>query len=34
VRKVHGQVGNVSGRYPSPKMQRSIQCESQYGALD
>lgn len=30
VRKVRGRADNVSGRYPSPKMQRSIQFESQH----
>jgi putative transposase len=29
VRKVTGRAGNVAGRYPSPKMQRTIQFESQ-----
>src|SRR5947209_9575774 len=33
VRKVSGRAGNVSGRYPSPKMQRSIQFESQHVEL-
>jgi len=28
VRKVRGRASNVAGRYPSPKMQRSIQFES------
>jgi putative transposase len=28
VRKVRGRANNVTGRYPSPKMQRSIQFES------
>jgi putative transposase len=28
VRKVRGRANNVSGKYPSPKMQRSIQFES------
>src|SRR5258708_27480414 len=30
VRKVRGRAGNVSGKYPSPKMQVSIQFESQH----
>src|SRR5689334_15631836 len=29
VRRVHGRLGNVAGRYPSPKMGRTIQFESQ-----
>lgn len=29
VRRVHGRANNVTGRYPSPKMGRSIQFESQ-----
>ena len=33
VRKVTGRAGNVAGRYPSPKMQRTIQFESQYVEL-
>ena len=33
VRKVRGRADNVSGRYPSPKMQRSIQFESQHVEL-
>lgn len=33
VRKVRGRAGNVSGRYPSPKMQCSIQFESQHVEL-
>ncbi len=33
VRKVHGRVGNVTGRYPSPKMGLSIQFESQHVEL-
>lgn len=33
VRKVQGRAGNVSGRYPSPQMQRSIQFESQHVEL-
>ena len=33
VRKVRGRAGNVSGRYPSPKMQVSIQFESQHVEL-
>jgi putative transposase len=28
VRKVRGRANNVTGRYPSPKMQRAIQFES------
>jgi putative transposase len=32
-RKVRGGASNVSGRYPSPKMQRSIQFESQHVEL-
>jgi len=32
-RKVRGRADNVSGRYPSPKMQRSIQFESQHVEL-
>lgn len=32
-RKVHGRVGNVTGRYPSPKMGVSIQFESQHVEL-
>src|SRR5947209_6035177 len=31
--KVSGRAGNVSGKYPSPKMQRSIQFESQHVEL-
>src|SRR5262249_44395551 len=30
VRRVTGRAGNVAGRYPSPKMQRTIQFESQH----
>lgn len=33
VRKVRGRSDNVSGKYPSPKMQRSIQFESQHVEL-
>jgi putative transposase len=33
IRKVRGRANNVSGKYPSPKMQRSIQFESQYVEL-
>lgn len=33
VRRVKGRVGNVAGRYPSPKMQRTIQFESQHVEL-
>ncbi len=33
VRKVRGRANNVSGKYPSPKMQRSIQFESQHVEL-
>src|SRR3989440_6161355 len=33
VRKVRGRANNVSGYYPSPKMQRSIQFESQHVEL-
>jgi putative transposase len=33
VRKVRGRADNVSGKYPSPKMQRSIQFESQHVEL-
>lgn len=33
VRKVQGQASNVSGRYPSPKMQRAIQFESHHVEL-
>src|SRR5215470_7279605 len=33
VRRVTGRAGNVVGRYPSPKMQRSIQFESQHVEL-
>ena len=33
VRKVRGGADNVSGRYASPKMQRSIQFESQHVEL-
>ncbi len=33
VRKVRGRAGNVTGRYPSPKMQVSIQFESQHVEL-
>jgi putative transposase len=33
VRKVRGRASNVAGRYPSPKMQRSIQFESQHVEL-
>lgn len=33
VRKVRGRAGNVAGRYPSPKMQRTIQFESQHVEL-
>jgi putative transposase len=33
VRKVRGRANNVAGRYPSPKMQRSIQFESQHVEL-
>jgi len=33
VRKVRGRADNVSGRYPSPKMQHSIQFESQHVEL-
>ena len=29
VRRVRGRANNVTGRYPSPKMGRSIQFESQ-----
>jgi putative transposase len=29
VRRVRGRTNNVTGRYPSPKMGRSIQFESQ-----
>lgn len=32
-RKVAGRVGNVAGRYPSPKMGRSIQFESRHVEL-
>ena len=32
-RKVKGRVGNVSGRYPSPKMGRTIQFESHHVEL-
>jgi putative transposase len=30
VRRVRGRTNNVTGRYPSPKMGRSIQFESQH----
>ena len=33
VRTVTGRAGNVAGRYPSPKMQRTIQFESQHVEL-
>jgi putative transposase len=33
VRKVRGRANNVSGKYPSPKMQRSIQFESEHVEL-
>lgn len=33
VRKVRGRAGNVTGRYPSPKMQVSIQFESHHVEL-
>src|SRR5262245_23872237 len=33
VRKVRGRASNVAGRYPSPKMQRAIQFESQHVEL-
>jgi len=33
VRRVRGRTGNVAGRYPSPKMQRTIQFESQHVEL-
>jgi putative transposase len=33
VRKVRGRASNVTGRYPSPKMQRTIQFESQHVEL-
>ena len=33
VRRVTGRAGNVAGRYPSPKMQRTIQFESQHVEL-
>jgi putative transposase len=33
VRKVRGRASNVAGRYPSPKMQRTIQFESQHVEL-
>ena len=33
VRKVRGGADNVSGHYPSPKMQHSIQFESQHVEL-
>jgi putative transposase len=33
VRKVRGRANNVTGRYPSPKTQRSIQFESQHVEL-
>ena len=31
VRRVRGRTTNVTGRYPRPKMGRSIQCESEHG---
>ena len=33
VRRVRGRAKNVTGRYPSPKMGRSIQFESQHVEL-
>ncbi len=33
VHKVRGRVENIYGRYPSPKLQRSIQFESQHVEL-
>jgi putative transposase len=33
VRRVTGRAGNVAGRYPSPKMHRTIQFESQHVEL-
>ena len=32
VRRVRGHANNITGRYPSPKMQCSIQFESEHGA--